>query len=112
MNYPNYESYLRTKGMTVDEAILAGRYYRSMGFNPIPSCPKLGHPPWCYSNARDVGLSEKSFERMVRRDGWTNIQLATGRRWGLVGLDLEGETAKRLLEGWCVWNVMPDTWTE
>jgi hypothetical protein len=95
----------------IDRAIDWGRFYRSLGFNSIPSCPILGHPPWRYGHARDVGLSEKSFERMVTRDLWTNIQIATGRKWGLVGLDVEGETAFNLLEGWQVWNTLPPTWT-
>jgi hypothetical protein len=97
--------------MIHEATIRAGRFYRSLGFNPIPSSPILGHPIFPYAHARDVGLSEKSFDRMVLREDATNIQLATGRKWGLVGLDVEGETASRLLEGWTVWNPLSPTWT-
>jgi hypothetical protein len=91
--------------------LAAARWYRSVGFNPIPSCPRVGHPPWPYSHARDTGLSEKSFNRMVERELWTNIQLATGVRWGLAVLDVDGDLAANLLEGWAAWNPLPATWT-
>lgn len=75
------------------------RWYRDAGLNPLPSSqprrmPELNRyredgSDYSYLRERDEGVPEG----VLRSWGSRNIQLATGRRWGLLVVDVDGPVA-------------------
>jgi hypothetical protein len=90
-----------------DTAIVARQAatYRAMGFNPLPSRLIAGRirPSFkTYAKLRDEGIGES-----ILRSWWgTHVQVATGSRWGLAVIDLDGPMA---VEVWRLWGMHRDT---
>lgn len=89
------------------------RFYRSRGLNPIPSHPEHGFPWYAgYSQDRDRMMPEEKLLSILSGDN-SEIQVATGGRWGFAPIDLDGEEAKSYwrwmsnINGGC-----PATWTQ
>jgi hypothetical protein len=89
----------------------AAQVLRERGYNPLPSCPVRGYPPFSYSAARDKGLSPESFAGLALRYNSTNIQICTGIRWKLFIIDVDGEVASMAWEDWTRFRPVPMTWT-
>lgn len=71
----------------------AARWYRSRGFNPLPSRRDRKQPTLpTYSKERDEGITDEILESW---DGH-NVQLATGVKWGLLVVDMDGPEAVRV----------------
>lgn len=88
--------------------ILASRewakLYRKKGWNPIPSRPDEKRPFIRWSEWTDREFPAGSFEKFAT----ANIQLVTGRRWGLIAVDLDGPEA---VEHWSrAYPRCPRTW--
>jgi hypothetical protein len=81
--------------------------YRAFGWNPLPSDPTLGHPPYTYTTLRDRGAPESLWNHFPL----DACQLATGSRWGLVVVDLDGEMAGDVWRSWTLFRPVPATWT-
>jgi Bifunctional DNA primase/polymerase, N-terminal len=85
-------------------------FYRSLGWNPLPSrCDRKGPALPEYACYRDgVAAPDQWFsERWFR-----NVQLCLGVPWKLLVVDVDGH---RALEEWCHWQTRgrewPETWT-
>lgn len=90
-----------------DDIATAGRwagFYRARGYNPLPTDPETGHPPvayrqwWCDPAPADL----------FDRHAFPSLQVMTGRRWGLIVIDLDGDEAK---SRWAGMGRSPRTWT-
>lgn len=97
-----------------DDVIECARWYIEAGFNPLPSKFVEEHgkvyPPFYYAKARDDGLSERSFEELAERLECDRIQVATGAKWGLVVVDLDGWEAREVWREWTRHQKLPPTW--
>jgi hypothetical protein len=75
--------------------------YREWGWNPLPSRNIAGRvrPSLkSYSHLRDHGIGES-----ILRNWWgTHVQVATGSRWGLAVVDLDGPMA---IDVWRLWTM-------
>jgi hypothetical protein len=64
------------------------RFYRSKGYNPLPSRRDRKVPALrSYTRERDNGIPDSLLEHWHA----SNIQLACGARWGLAVVDLDGD---------------------
>lgn len=63
--------------------------YRFRGFNPLPSRMDEKRPMLKFADLWDRPLSKEEFERFATG----NIQVMTGRHWGLLVVDLDGPEA-------------------
>ena len=84
------------------------RRYRAMELNPLPSRRDVKRPCMkTYHEVRDNGIPDWMLEKW-----WgENCQLATGVRWNLVVVDLDGPEAIRVWSAWCRRHGCPATWT-
>jgi hypothetical protein len=80
------------------------RLYRRKGYNPLPSRPDDKRPFVRWSEYVEREYPAESFETFAT----ANIQLVTGRRWGLIAVDLDGPEA---VEHWSrAYPRCPRTW--
>lgn len=86
---------------TVDMGSWAA-FYRSRGFNPLPSRPDAKQPFIKYADLWETPTSADLWDRFPG----ANIQIMTGRRWRLLVIDLDGDEAQ---QRWA-WNRTPATW--
>lgn len=77
--------------------------YRFRGFNPLPSDPTAKKPLCRYADLWEAAASPELFDRFPT----TNTQIMTGRHWGLLVIDLDGEEAKTRF---AKWGRTPRTW--
>lgn len=74
-----------------ESEVLASRewakLYRHKGFNAIPSRPDDKRPFGLYAEFWESPYPADRFESYAT----ANIQLVTGRRWGLIAIDLDGQ---------------------
>lgn len=77
--------------------------YRARGFNPLPSRPDAKRPMIRFRELWEKPLRAEDFDRFVT----SNVQVMTGRRWGLLVIDLDGPEA---VERWESMGRTPDTW--
>jgi hypothetical protein len=78
-------------------------YYRARGFNPLPSRPDDKRPMIKFADLWETPLPEVEFERFETG----NLQVMTGRFWGLMAIDLDGPEA---IERWATMGRTPRTW--
>jgi hypothetical protein len=77
-------------------------FYRARGFNPLPSRPDAKRPYIKYADLWETTAPADCWERWPE----ANIQVMTGRHWGLLAIDLDGPEA---IERWN-WRRTPLTW--
>jgi hypothetical protein len=94
------------------KALPFARWYHARGYNPLPSCPGRRMPWWegmeGYTEVRDDGIPESFLGGPLWPNG--NIQLATGVKWGLVVVDLDGEAGRSCWACWADVLGCPRTW--
>lgn len=91
----------------IARARTAARRYRALGWNPLPSRTDKKAPALrSYAKERDEGLPATAFDRLAT----CNIQLATGVRWGLCVVDLDGETPMAAWADMARFRPDPPTW--
>lgn len=78
-------------------------FYRERGFNPLPSRTDDKRPLIKYADLWETPLPASEFERFET----SNIQVMTGRHWGLLVIDLDGPEA---IERWPSLGQSPRTW--
>jgi hypothetical protein len=78
-------------------------FYRLRGFNPLPSRPDDKRPMLKYADMWSACLLPRVFDRFAT----SNIQIMTGRAWGLLVIDLDGPEA---VEKWETMGPCPRTW--
>lgn len=78
-------------------------FYRSRGFQPLPSRRDEKRPLVCYADLWEKLAPADLFERFAE----TNIQVMTGRYWGLLVIDADGPAACDRLESM---GPLPRTW--
>ena len=78
-------------------------YYRLRGWNPLPSRMDEKRPLITYANLWEERLSADVFNAYAT----TNVQVMTGRYWGLLVIDLDGAAA---VEKWQELGACPPTW--
>lgn len=84
----------------LERARLAAVAYREAGYNPLPSCPVERRPALkTYSDERDNGVH--AFRLEPGKWHAENVQLACGKRWDLVVIDLDGPRAREVWSAWC-----------
>jgi hypothetical protein len=91
----------------IERAREAATFYQSFGWNPLPSDPALGHPPYTYTALRDSGAPDRIWDHFPL----PCVQVPTGRRWGLVVIDLDGEVARDAWQAWTLHRPIDPTWT-
>jgi hypothetical protein len=91
----------------IERAREAATFYQTMGWNPLPSDPALGHPPYTYTSLRDSGAPDRIWDHFPL----PCVQVPTGRRWGLVVIDLDGEVARDAWQAWTLHRPIDPTWT-
>jgi hypothetical protein len=78
--------------------------YRKAGFNPLPSAMDAKKPLVKYADRWDEPFPKEEFDGFET----SNLQVMTGRHWGLLVIDLDGEPAvdwwRRMAGG------LPRTW--
>lgn len=80
-------------------------FYRFRDYQPLPSSPQKKRPLVRYAQWWDHHAPPDLFVRHPS----TNLQIMTGRRWGLLVIDLDGESA---IEQWDqIIPSCPRTWT-
>ena len=72
-------------------------WYRAKGWNPLPSRPDEKRPMMPYKEYWDELAPGDLFDRHPT----TNLQVVTGRRWGLLVVDLDGEEAEGRWKSMC-----------
>lgn len=88
----------------VDLAKEWAQFYRERGYNPLPSRTDAKRPMVRFAEYWDQPAPSDLFERHET----TNIQVMTGRHWGLLAIDLDGLEAR---EWWYSQaGPLPDTW--
>ena len=80
--------------------------YRERGLNPLPSDRREKKPLIRYKQYYEALVPLDVFDRFDRY----NIQVMTGRRWGLMVIDLDGGEAIETWEGWVRDRRIPRTW--
>lgn len=78
-------------------------FFRSRGFNPLPSRPDDKRPMIKYASLWETPLPEAEFDRFET----SCVQVMTGRFWGLMAIDLDGPEA---IERWAAMGRTPRTW--
>ncbi len=98
--------------MRVSDKVLAAQVwmerYRAMGYQPLPSDTDKKKPLVRFADYWDAPAPYEEWGHIQT----TNIQVMTGRHWGLAVLDLDGEAAvahvrdhwPRLPRTWKVWH--------
>src|SRR4051812_14468511 len=86
----------------------AAEWFRKQGYNPLPSDPSHRHPLYSYARLRDEGVPAERFGRWRFSQGF--LQVATGARWGLAVVDLDGPTAQLVWDGQSRYRGGPPTW--
>lgn len=95
-----------------EDALKWARWYRARGYNPLPSCPGRRMPSWPgmsgYARERDEGIPPG----LLAGPRWpnANIQVATGARWGLAVVDLDGAAGRATWRSWAAERGCPRTW--
>jgi hypothetical protein len=74
-------------------AVQWAEFYRFRGFQPLPSAPDKKRPLVRYAQWWEDQAPSDLFDRHPS----TNLQVMTGRHWGLMVIDLDGEAA---IEQW------------
>jgi hypothetical protein len=97
-----------------DDVISAAAYYRTFGWNPLPSRPDAKRPWISYRRYWDRPYPAKEFDRIAtaRAAEWghCNLQLVTGARWGLACVDLDGPEAMETWAALSRFRPDPETW--
>lgn len=88
----------------------AARWYRSMGWNPLPSSRATRHPVAAYSNLWDTPIEREVLDRWPI-DLAGNVQLMTGSAWSLAVVDLDGPDALDAWSDLTRYRRVPHTWT-
>jgi len=78
-------------------------FFRRRGYNPLPSRPDEKRPMLRFADLWGKPLAREEFERFET----TNVQVMTGRHWGLLVIDLDGPEA---IERWAGMGRTPRTW--
>jgi hypothetical protein len=89
---PSGPAPIEVRTHSADDIRMARRWagvYRRRGYNPIPSRPEEKRPFIRWSEYLDREFPAAQFERFDTG----SMQLMTGRRWGLVVIDLDGPEA-------------------
>jgi hypothetical protein len=90
----------------VETALRWAKHFEWLGYRPLPSCPDAKKPMCRFGEWWDGGGPD--VETLWARFPTTNIQLMTGRRWGLGVIDLDGPEA---VEKWATLGPrLPRTW--
>lgn len=94
-----------------DEAVAHAKkcaaWYRRRGWNPLPSrADKKAPAMQSYVKERDEGLPQEILDKWYS----PNIQLATGIRWDLLAIDLDGPEAARVWRVWAAQRGCRVTW--
>jgi hypothetical protein len=84
------------------------RFYRRLGYNPIPSRSNGRGGLIPYAAFWDSPLPEEAMPAFRRTP---NLQVMTGARWGLCGIDLDGPGSVAVWKAWKAEHGCPDTWT-
>ena len=87
----------------VKECRRQAAFYRSRGFNPLPSRMDEKRPLISYADLWECHLTAEAFDRFET----SNVQVMTGRRWGLLVVDLDGPEA---VKHWEAMGTVPKTW--
>lgn len=78
-------------------------FYRARGYNPLPSRTDAKRPMLKFAGYWEAPLPAAEFERFDT----SNVQVMTGRRWGLLVIDLDGPEA---VDRWAGMGATPRTW--
>lgn len=78
-------------------------FYRERGYNPLPSRTDAKRPLIRFADLWEKQLPASEFERFET----SNVQVMTGRHWGLLVIDLDGPEA---IERWPSMGQSPRTW--
>lgn len=78
-------------------------FYRSRGFNPLPSRTDAKRPLVRFADLWEKPLPAGAFDRFET----SNVQVMTGRRWGLLVIDLDGPEAAERFDAM---GPVPPTW--
>lgn len=95
---------LATVNADTETATKWSDFYRSRGFNPLPSRTDAKRPLVRFAQWWD----EPAPDDLFRKHPTTNIQVMTGRRWRLLVIDLDGPEA---VDVFASWGRCPLTWT-
>lgn len=83
--------------------------YRGLGLNPLPASMRRKAPMMqTYRHERDNGCPSSEWAGKWGDD--LGIQLATGCRWRLLAIDIDGPEAKQVWRSWSELQDAPDTW--
>jgi hypothetical protein len=77
--------------------------YESRGWQALPSDPAKKKPLVRFADYWTTWFEPRAFDQRPSR----NLQVMTGRHWGLAVLDLDGAGAVKVAESW----KLPPTWT-
>ena len=78
-------------------------FFRARGWNALPSRTDEKRPMCKFAEYWDAPAPADLFDRFPT----SNIQVMTGRRWGLLVIDLDGPEAREEFAGW---GPVPRTW--
>lgn len=78
-------------------------FFRERGFNPLPSRTDDKRPLVKFAHLWEEQFPASEFDRWET----SNVQVMTGRRWGLLVIDLDGPEA---IERWPSMGQSPRTW--
>lgn len=90
-------------GRDVAECRRQAAFYRARGYNPLPSRMDAKRPMLSYADLWETPLPAAEFDRFET----SNVQVMTGRHWGLLVIDLDGPEA---IERWAGMGATPRTW--
>jgi hypothetical protein len=91
--------------LSIEDCVSSADTIRSLGYNPIASCPVHNHPCYGYKQDKQEGQPKSKFDSLAKRampcgEKQTNIQVATGLAWKLVVLDLDGPSSLAIWKYW------------
>lgn len=77
----------------------AARFYRRLGWNPLPSCRDQKRPAlksWAQYRAEAIP------DAWLEPGGWwtPNVQVLTGSAWGLTVIDCDGQAGRAAFQSW------------
>lgn len=78
--------------------------YRGFGYNPLPTRMDEKRPLVKFAEYWEKDYPKEEFDRFET----SNLQVMTGRRWGLLVIDLDGEAAVKWWRGMA--GSLPKTW--
>lgn len=81
-------------------------FYRARGLNPLPSRSDAKRPFIRYADRWESQVPAGEFDRHSPR----SMQIMTGRFWGLLVIDLDGEQARAKWREWTSARRNPRTW--